>query len=161
MPFTFFRMLAEERIREAIERGEFTCENYKGKPLELKEDPFVPEDLKIVYRILKNAGFLPKEVELRKEIYQTLETLLDEEHQDYYQKLRKLSGLLFHLNQIRNSPLKVEEEYYAKILTKIKSKASYPKRQAQEPTPKKIDFAKLQTLLSIKSFYPKPSFRKK
>ncbi|BAU23505.1 molecular chaperone DnaJ [Caldimicrobium thiodismutans] len=154
MPFSIFKKLAEERIREAMERGEFNDLELKGKPVELKEDPFVPEELRIAYRMLKNAGFLPKEVELRKEIAE-LEAYLDEEHQDAYGKIKKLSALLFHLNQIRSKPLQVEdEEYYAKIVEKIRiyKKEAFPKERKE---PQKIDFSKLQTLLSVKSFYRK------
>ncbi len=152
MPFLVFKRIAEERIKEAMERGEFNDLEFKGKPLELKEDPFVPEELKIAYRMLKNAGFLPKEVELRKEIAE-LEAYLDEDHQDTYAKIRKLSTLLFHLNQIRSKPLQVEdEEYYAKIVEKIRLyKGKVEEREKKEPP--KIDFSKLQVLLSVKSFY--------
>jgi len=155
MPFSILRQIAEERIKEAMERGEFECEEYKGKPLDLREDPFVPEDLRVVYRILKNAGFLPKEVELRKEVYQTLEELLDEEHQETYQKVRKLSALLFHLNQIRERPLNIQdEEYYAKVVEKIKvAKKIKLKDGSSSSKGKPIDFSRLQTLISIKSFY--------
>lgn len=151
MPFSILKKIAEERIKEAIERGDFDELQYKGKPLELKEDPFVPEELRVAYRMLKNAGFLPKEVELRKEIAE-IEKYLDEEHQDAYQKIKKLSALLFHLNQIRQKPLQVEdEEYYAKIVEKIRIYKN--KINEKKDTPKQIDFAKLQVLLSIKSYY--------
>ena len=156
MPFSILKQIAEERIREAMERGDFECKEYIGKPLELRDDPFVPEDLRVVYRILKNAGFLPREVELRKEIYQTIEELLDEEHQETYQKVRKLSALLFHLNQIRERPLNIQDdEYYAKVVEKIKiaKKMKPEKLSASEAKP--IDFSRLQNLLAIKSFYRK------
>jgi len=159
MPFSILRQIAEERIKEAMERGEFQCEAYKGKPLDLREDPFVPEDLRVVYRILKNAGFLPKEIELRKEIYQTIEELLDEEHQETYQKVRKLSALLFHLNQIRERPLNIQDdEYYAKVVEKIKVAKKVKLGEGSSSSKgKPIDFSRLQTLLSIKSFYRRGS----
>lgn len=150
MPFSVFKKIAEERIREAMERGDFTDLELKGKPLDLKEDPFVPEELRVAYRMLKNAGFLPKEVELRKEI-ENLEAYLDEEHQEAYGKIKKLSALLFHLSQIRNTPLQVEdEEYYAKIVEKIRLHKKQ-KEESKEEGSSKIDFSKLQVLLSIKS----------
>ncbi len=154
MPFLVFKRIAEERIREAMERGEFDALELKGKPLELKEDPFVPEELRVAYRMLKNAGFLPKEVELRKEIAE-LEAYLDEDHKDAYAKIKKLSALLFHLNQIRSKPLQVEdEEYYAKIVEKIRLYKETTKEKEKKEPPK-IDFSKLQVLLSVKSFYRK------
>lgn len=150
MPFSVFKRIAEERIREAMEMGLFDELEYKGKPVEIKEDPFVPEELRIAYRMLKNAGFLPKEVELRKEI-ERLEEYMDEDHQEAYGKIKKLSALLFHLQQIRNRPLQVEDqEYYAKIVEKVRVYKGKTGLTSQEE-PKKINFSRLQTLLSIRS----------
>jgi hypothetical protein len=55
-------MLAEKRIAQAIERGEFERLPGQGQPLDLQEDPLVPEDLRMAYRILRNAGYAPAEV---------------------------------------------------------------------------------------------------
>ena len=60
--------IAEQKIREAVERGEFTDLPGEGRPLDLTADPLVPEDLRVAYRILKNAGFLPPQLEAQKEI---------------------------------------------------------------------------------------------
>ena len=54
MSLLFFRKLAEERIREAMENGDFEDLQCKGKPLDLKEDPFVHEELRVVYKILND-----------------------------------------------------------------------------------------------------------
>ena len=62
-------MLAEQRILEAIDRGELDNLPGTGRPLDLEEDMAVPEELRIAYRILKNAGFLPPEIALRREIH--------------------------------------------------------------------------------------------
>ncbi len=49
--------LAERRIAEAIERGEFDDLPGVGRPLDLDDvDPLLPEELRMAYRILKNAG---------------------------------------------------------------------------------------------------------
>lgn len=49
--------LAERRIEEAIERGEFDDLPGAGQPLDLDDlDPLLPEELRMAYRILKNAG---------------------------------------------------------------------------------------------------------
>lgn len=53
--------LAEERIREAMARGEFDNLPGAGKPLELDDDSMVPPELRAGYRLLKNAGYLPPE----------------------------------------------------------------------------------------------------
>lgn len=69
-------MLAEEQISAAIRRGEFDDLPGKGKPLVLEDDSAIPDALRVGYRILKNAGCLPPEQELRKEI-RRVEALLN------------------------------------------------------------------------------------
>jgi hypothetical protein len=55
--------LAERRIEEAIARGELDDLPGAGRPLELDDDRLVPEELRLAYRILKNAGYVPPEVD--------------------------------------------------------------------------------------------------
>jgi Domain of unknown function (DUF1992) len=57
-----FDLLAERKIAEAVSRGELDDLPGAGRPLELDEDKSIPEDLRVAYRILKNAGFVPPEV---------------------------------------------------------------------------------------------------
>ena len=50
-------IMAERRIEEAIERGEFDNLPGAGQPIDLEDlDPSLPEELRLAYRILKNAG---------------------------------------------------------------------------------------------------------
>jgi DnaJ family protein C protein 28 len=65
--------LAEKKLREAIEKGEFDNLPGKGKPIDLKENPFEDPDLRTVYRLLRNAGFAPAWIEERKAIDAELE----------------------------------------------------------------------------------------
>lgn len=67
--------LAEQRIQEAMEQGEFDHLPGHGRALALDDDSLVPEELRAGYRLLKNAGFLPPELQLRKDI-ENAETLL-------------------------------------------------------------------------------------
>ena len=69
--------LAEEQIQAAIRRGEFDDLAGSGKPLALDDDAGVPDELRVAYRILRNAGCLPPELTLRNKIHQ-LESLLDQ-----------------------------------------------------------------------------------
>ncbi len=55
--------IAERRIAEAVSQGAFEDLPGAGRPLALEDDALVPEELRIAHRILKNAGFLPREVE--------------------------------------------------------------------------------------------------
>jgi len=70
LPMLLIDMLAEEQIAAAINRGEFDDLPGKGKPMVLEDDVAVPDELRVAYRILKNAGCLPPEQELRREIRQ-------------------------------------------------------------------------------------------
>lgn len=60
--------LVEQRIEAAMAAGEFDHLPDAGKPLALDDDKLVPEELRVAYRILKNAGFLPPELATRGEI---------------------------------------------------------------------------------------------
>jgi hypothetical protein len=71
----FLRRLAEEKIQEAIRKGEFDNLPGAGKPLPPDDLEHVPEELRMSYKLLKNAGFLPEEMQLRKEML-TLSDLL-------------------------------------------------------------------------------------
>jgi hypothetical protein len=68
-------LLAEQRIEAAIAAGEFDSLPGAGKPLALDDDALVPEELRVGYRILRNAGFLPPELLTRREIASVEELL--------------------------------------------------------------------------------------
>lgn len=68
--------LTEKKLREAIENGEFDNLPGKGKPVDLEENPFEDPDLRVVHRLLRNAGFAPAWIEERKDIDLELETAL-------------------------------------------------------------------------------------
>jgi hypothetical protein len=85
---SIFETLAESKIKEAIRNKEL--ENLEGmyKPL-VYEDLDIPQELKASYKILKNAGILPEEMQLKKEIYNLEElirsNILDEEQKNMEQ----------------------------------------------------------------------------
>ena len=63
-----FDLIAENRILQAIARGDFDDLPGAGRPLALDEDPLSPPETSIAHRILRNAGFVPVEVLQRAEI---------------------------------------------------------------------------------------------
>ena len=118
-----FEDLVEQRIKQAQKEGQF--DNLEGahKPLKF-EDENVPEELRLGHKILKNAGFLPPEVELKKKISQT-QQLLDESQMDTpeQQKVRKkLNYLITKLNTIRGdrpmSPM-LTDVYHDNMMKKL------------------------------------------
>jgi hypothetical protein len=70
-----FEKLVEEKIREAMVRGEFNNLPGKGRALNLEEYFKTPEDIRMTNSILKNAGIVPREVELLVEIESLRERL--------------------------------------------------------------------------------------
>jgi DnaJ homolog subfamily C member 28 len=65
---TRLESLAEKRLREASENGEFDDLPGKGEPIDLRENPFEDPDLRVVHRLLRNAGFAPAWIEERKDL---------------------------------------------------------------------------------------------
>ncbi|MGH7601169.1 MAG: DUF1992 domain-containing protein [bacterium] len=63
-----FERLAEEKIREAIAAGEFEHLPGKGKPLSLDDYFSVRSEERMAYGVLKNGGFLPEHLQLRKDL---------------------------------------------------------------------------------------------
>ncbi|OGQ96669.1 MAG: hypothetical protein A2521_07355 [Deltaproteobacteria bacterium RIFOXYD12_FULL_57_12] len=116
------RIIAERKIAEAIREGSFNTTALHGKPLPEENNGHVPADLRMAYKILKNAGFLPPEIETRKEIHQIQELLAvtSDEHVRLKQ-LKKLEVLLRKLSDQRQRPvnLEVDAEYYRKVAAKI------------------------------------------
>src|SRR5574337_635389 len=90
-----FGKIAEEKIKEALEKGEFNNLSGAGKPICLDDDAWVPEDKKMCYKVLKNAGCVPPEVELKKEIGSL--RLLINGLEDGQEKARKLKELDYKL----------------------------------------------------------------
>ncbi len=120
--FAIFDKIAEERIREAIEHGEFDDLPGRGKPLKLEDDSHLPADLRLAYKVLKNANCLPPELELRREI-RTTEQLLSgiEDTQEKYKQMKKLNYLVMKLNMTRQGSVALEENqyYYEKVVEKV------------------------------------------
>jgi hypothetical protein len=65
---TLLDQLADAHIEAAAERGEFDDLPGKGKPLPPDDAAGVPEHLRAGYRLLKNAGYIPPEIETRREL---------------------------------------------------------------------------------------------
>jgi len=115
-----FEAIAEQRISEAVARGELDNLPGAGQPLNLEEDLLVPEDLRMAYRILKNAGYVPPEVEALREIAD-LERLLHalDEGETRTHALKKLRLLTVHLGEMRHVGLQVEAGYYNKLIERL------------------------------------------
>lgn len=95
-----FDILAEQRIRDAIERGDLDNLPGAGRPLAFDDDPLLSPEQRMINRILKNAGFTPREVILRKEIAELrgqLDSLPEGPQRDALK--RELAMLLLRLGE--------------------------------------------------------------
>ncbi|MFV0423015.1 DUF1992 domain-containing protein [Oleidesulfovibrio sp.] len=117
-----FAYIAERKIQEAIERGELDDYEGKGKPIQLCDDPLVPPELRMAYKMLKNSGYLPPEAQDLKEVHTILELLQEcSDEQIRYRQMNKLNVLMARINKDRRHPIKLEElkEYYSKTVQRI------------------------------------------
>ena len=103
--------LAERKIEEAIARGELDDLPGAGQPLEVDDDRLVPEELRVAYRILKNAGYVPPEVHELREIGQ-LERLVQRDCADAAAHARAVKKLALLRTRI-------EGAYYARALARL------------------------------------------
>ncbi|MEJ2164652.1 MAG: DUF1992 domain-containing protein [Desulfobacterales bacterium] len=120
--FPGFSKIVEERIRRAQQKGQFKNLAGSGKPLKLEDDSHIAEELRLAYKILKNAECLPPEVELKKEIERTEELLRGMgDTAAKYRTLKKLNFLIMKLNSMRNLPIEFEvpQQYSAKLVERF------------------------------------------
>lgn len=112
---------AERHIIDAQRKGEFEDLRGAGEPLLLDDDSHVPVELRAGYRLLKNAGCLPPELEQRKEAIQLLDLLkvLRQDDPQYLEVSRRLSLLELKLRQAGLSTEFLRGEYADKLLHKI------------------------------------------
>ena len=117
-----FELIVEERIKKSQRRGDFENLEGAGRPLTLIDDSHIPEDLRLPYKILKNAECLPPEVELRRQICQT-EDLLEgmQDTSDQYRILKKLNFLIMKLNTTRSGDARfdIPQRYQAALADRL------------------------------------------
>jgi len=117
--FTGFERIVEERIKKAQYQGMFKNLPGAGKPLDFSDDHHIPEDLRMAYKILKNADCIPPELEIRKEIRRTEDLLADmKDTAERYRLLKKLNFLIMKVNASRNSDTRFElPQHYMSALS--------------------------------------------
>lgn len=60
--------IIDQKVREAMEQGEFDDLSGTGEPIDLSENPFEDPEWRLAHRMLRNAGFAPAWIEERKDI---------------------------------------------------------------------------------------------
>ncbi|HYE35952.1 DUF1992 domain-containing protein [Methylocaldum sp.] len=126
----FLDRIAEEKIRVAIERGDLKNLPGAGKPIPDEEDlALVPADLRMAYRILKNAGYVPEEVRLRREIEDVgrLLELCDDSSAQYREGMNRLHLLVQRLGEMRGGSLALHDRYYRQVAQRFAQRHTMPK----------------------------------
>ena len=112
--------IVERRIAEAELRGDFDRLPGAGRPLELDDDSLVPRELRVAYRMLRNAGYVPEEVQLFAEIGSVerllSQALTDEERAAATARVRLLLG---RLGGARGLSLQTEVRYFDRLVQRL------------------------------------------
>ena len=97
---SIFARIAEAKITEAMQRGEFDDLPGAGRPLELEDLSHVPAHLRLGYKVLRNADVVPPEVELRREMYsldRLIEATSDPDEVDELKRRRREADVRYSL----------------------------------------------------------------
>lgn len=125
--------IAERRIQEAIESGAFDNIEGMGKPLADQEDnPFVPEDMRVAFKVLQNSGYAPDWMTLAQEIEDDIERL--KWSADYHFKMLRDELAEVGANPYAVKRLRVEMDR----LRNLHTKAARQYRQSVEALNRKI-----------------------
>ncbi|WP_072085409.1 DnaJ family domain-containing protein, partial [Yersinia massiliensis] len=111
----------ERYIVDAQKNGEFDNLSGNGKPLQLDDDALVPMDLRVGYRLLKNAGFLPPELLDRQEALTIVDLLsqLDCQHGAQTKLRSRLILLEMRLEQAGLSTDFLHQEYQHRVADRL------------------------------------------
>lgn len=120
---SIIQTIAERKIQQAMAEGTLAdLSHWKNKPLPPDDMANVPADLRMGYRLLKNAGYLPEELALHKEITrleQLLETCTDEKEK--VRQLKKIGCLKTKLECRMGRPMELGEDgpYYNRVVDRL------------------------------------------
>ena len=100
-----FDILAEQRIAEALRRGDFKHLPGAGQPLQFEDDLFLSPEQRMVTRVLRNAGFAPPEIGLRREIADLRAAIAAASQPEVRARLKhQLAMALIQLAEMRRVP---------------------------------------------------------
>lgn len=127
---TALQIIAERKIEEFLRKdGGPDLSHWRGKPLPEEDMGNVPPDLRMAYKVLKNAGYVPEEVALHREIVRTEDLLAHcRDEQENLRQLKKLSLLKCRLEARLGRPLRIDADsaYFERVVDRV------PVRSGQE-----------------------------
>jgi len=109
-----FDKLVEQKIREAQEAGEFDDLEGQGRPINLEAYFNTPAELRAAYAVLKNAGVLPEEAAVLKELNEAtarLEECRDEGERERLRRAVRYLQLKYDILVERRGGGRVRAEY--------------------------------------------------
>ncbi|MCL2021121.1 MAG: DUF1992 domain-containing protein [Betaproteobacteria bacterium] len=127
-------ILAEQKISAAAAKGVFDALPGAGRALDFGDELLVPDETWAIYRVLKNSGFLPPEIERMRERDRLRKRLAQLSSGDNEQKILRgrLLAIELALTAGRGSGLNVPYVYREKVLAKF-SGLSQPERESYAP----------------------------
>ncbi|GIN74602.1 hypothetical protein J14TS2_50770 [Bacillus sp. J14TS2] len=119
-----FERMTEEKIRKAYEEGAFDHLPGAGKPLPPDSLQGIPDDLKMAYRMMKNAGFSPDEMNVKKEIMSIEDLIRHSEDKMEKDELKKeLNQKLAEYNRLMSKKrMKTNSSVFRKYQDQIEDK---------------------------------------
>ena len=121
-----FQIISEDRIKKAYQNGEFDNLPGYGKPLKLEDLSGIPEELRMAYKLLKNAGYTQEESNIRQELM-TIEDLIKkcDDPSEKANLQKRLNEKLLRFNQLMSKRGKqtnssIFKNYEVKIQTRLK-----------------------------------------
>lgn len=111
--------LAEARIADAIRTGEFEGLPGAGERIHVEHDNLIPEELRVAYRLLKNAGYVPQEVSVLNEISEVEQLMASLDEGERKSSAIKRLNLLRAQLGVCSESLYLKREYSNKIIHKL------------------------------------------
>ena len=84
-----FSRIVETIIQDAMRRGQFDGLAGTGGPIDLRAYFETPEELRLAYSLLDQAGMVPREVELLREIADLTDAISTSSTEDERRSIRK------------------------------------------------------------------------
>jgi hypothetical protein len=106
---SFLDRIVEERITQAVKRGEFGDLPGRGRPLSFEDEQGIPDDLRLAYKILKNGNCLPAELTERREIVRLRDLIAAvDDSGERAKRIRELNARILRLNLMNRGRLAFE-----------------------------------------------------
>ena len=120
---TALHIIAERKIEEYLRSDRVPdLSHWKNRPMPVDDMRHVPPELRMAYKLLKNAGYVPEEVALQKEIVRTEDLLAEcRDEKEKLKQMKKLNYLQFKLDCRMGRRIRIESDspYYDKVVDRV------------------------------------------